>query len=152
QLQHADLSLRDLADLLPTLELPPLRSLRPAIPEIFADAIDRCVRRLPEERFASAEDVRLALEAADAFCRAFRTTSVGAPELDVTRVSESFARIAPRAEKLVARFYERLFELLPDLSALFPADLTQQRMKLAAALQLIVYGLRRPERLVPMLE
>lgn len=152
RLQHADCSLHDLAVLLPTLELPLLRSLRPAIPEIFADAIDRCVRRLPEERFASAEDVRLALEAADAFCRAFRTTSVGAPEIDVTRINDSFARVAPRAEKLVARFYERLFELVPTLRPLFPTDLTQQRMKLAAALQLVVYGLRRPERLVPMLE
>jgi serine/threonine protein kinase/pimeloyl-ACP methyl ester carboxylesterase len=152
RLQHADCSLRELSVLLPTLELPLLRSLRPAVPEIVADAIDRCVRRLPEERFASAEDVRLALEAADAFCRAFRTTSIGAPEIDVTRINESFARLAPRAEKLVARFYERLFELMPSLRALFPTDLTQQRMKLAAALQLVVYGLRRPERLIPMLE
>jgi pimeloyl-ACP methyl ester carboxylesterase/hemoglobin-like flavoprotein len=156
RLPYADLNLRELARRMPALELEPLRALCPAVPEGFADAIDRCVRRLPEERFPSADALVAVLETAEAFCRAFRIGHVRAPSdpppSDATTVSASFARIGLRAEALVARLYERLFEQAPALRALFPPDLKEQRIKLAVVLQLVVEHLRAPERLDPMLE
>ncbi|MCC6557728.1 MAG: hypothetical protein IT372_32655, partial [Polyangiaceae bacterium] len=117
-----------------------------------------CVRRAPEERFASAEEVRATLEEADAFCRAFQLVRASAPAGPpstaggVEAVQASFARLTPLAEELVARFYARLFELAPEVRPLFPADLREQRMKLASALQVAVDNLRAPDRLIPMLE
>ena len=59
-------------------------------------------------------------------------------------VQTSFAAIAPRAESVVAPFYERLFALDPALRPLFPAEMAGQRRKLAAALATAVKGLGRP--------
>jgi serine/threonine protein kinase/pimeloyl-ACP methyl ester carboxylesterase len=140
---------------LTTQELPPLSTCCPEVPRAFADAIDRCVRRIPEERFRSAEDLRAALEEVDALCRAFRitpSTSSVPPAPAAARVSRSFARIGPRVEGLVVRFYYRLFARAPALRALFPTDLRDQRLKLAAALRVFVDHLHAPERLDPMLE
>jgi len=41
----------------------PLRAVAPAIPEPLAAVVDRCIRRDPEERFASADHLLAALEA-----------------------------------------------------------------------------------------
>ena len=40
---------------------PPVRSLRPDVPEALAQVVDRCLERAPEERFASAALARWAL-------------------------------------------------------------------------------------------
>jgi methyl-accepting chemotaxis protein len=66
-------------------------------------------------------------------------------------VEGSFERLKPRVGELAGRFYERLFEAHPQLRTAFPADLTQQRQKVAAALTLAVSHLRRPEVLQPVL-
>ncbi|MCK6590588.1 MAG: alpha/beta fold hydrolase, partial [Polyangiaceae bacterium] len=63
QLPHAGLSFADMARLIRTEGIPPLRDICPAVPEGFAAVIDRCVNRLPAERFQSADEVRIALEA-----------------------------------------------------------------------------------------
>ncbi len=67
-------------------------------------------------------------------------------------VQTSFAAVAPRAEDLVATFYERLFALDPTLRPLFPADMAGQRHKLAAALAMAVQSLHRPQAVLPVLE
>ncbi|MBK8059962.1 MAG: serine/threonine protein kinase [Gemmatimonadaceae bacterium] len=38
-----------------TEQVPPIDSVRPELPDLLSAAIDRCVAKLPEERFASAE-------------------------------------------------------------------------------------------------
>jgi serine/threonine protein kinase/pimeloyl-ACP methyl ester carboxylesterase len=156
RLPQAGLDLFALARRMPSLELPPLRSVCPPLPEVFAEAIDRCVRLVPEERYQSAEAVHAVLEAADAFCRAFRIGHVGPssipPASEATTVSASFERIGLRIDALVARLYDRLFEQAPELRALFPEDLMEQRAKLAVVLRLVVDNLRAPDRLDPMLE
>jgi len=48
--------------------------------------------------------------------------------------------------------YASLFEKHPQLRSLFPEEMTAQRAKLAAALQLIVENLRCPEHIVTALE
>ncbi len=157
RLPHAGLDVHAIASWVTARALPPLRSLCPEIPEMLAAIIDRCVLRDPDARFASAEEVQAALEETEALCRAFHIVrsgpaSAGARETDADVVSASFARLAPRAEELVTRFYERLFAREPALRALFPPDMREQRLKLAAALQLVIDNLRAPDKLVEMLE
>ena len=40
---------------------PPVASVRPGVPRPLADAVDRCLRKTPEERFASGEELAAAL-------------------------------------------------------------------------------------------
>lgn len=70
----------------------------------------------------------------------------------ITLVQESFALVAPIAGIAADLFYARLFELDPGLIPLFPADLTEQKKKLMAMLQLAVASLRKPEQLIPALQ
>jgi hemoglobin-like flavoprotein len=49
-------------------------------------------------------------------------------------VKSSFAKIAPVEDQTAALFYRRLFELDPDLRALFRGDMATQGAKLMAAL------------------
>jgi len=65
-LPHAGLDVPTLARTVPVLDLPPLARLSPDLPAPFAELIDRCVRRLPAERFQSAREVLAALQEIDA--------------------------------------------------------------------------------------
>lgn len=67
-------------------------------------------------------------------------------------VRADFAAAAPVAEELTQRFYARLFTLDPTLRGMFPADLTEQRKKLAGALAFMMATLDRPDELVPALQ
>ena len=64
-------------------------------------------------------------------------------------VQESFERIAPHAEIFARKFYTKLFELAPELSTMFPADLDSQCMRLAEALGPVVAGLSDFPALAP---
>ena len=55
-----------------------------------------------------------------------------------TRVRTSFHAIAPRLDRLVSGFYDRLFTRAPQVRAFFPADMSAQKYHLAAALALIM--------------
>lgn len=155
RLPHAGLDVDTLARIIPSLELPPLSALCPEVPRALADTIDRCVRRAPEDRFQSAEEVRAALEEVHALTRAFGLNSrppSTPPASAAGRVGGSFARIGPRVDALAVRFYDRLFADVPALRDLFPADLRAQRARLATALRVVVEHLHAPDRLEPMLE
>jgi hemoglobin-like flavoprotein len=72
--------------------------------------------------------------------------------LQVELLEESFDLIAPRAEELVATFYERLFILDPALRPLFAnTDMAKQRSMLLATLVLLRRSLRNLAGLVPAL-
>jgi hypothetical protein len=45
----------------------------------------------------------------------------------VTLVQESFAKVALIADQAAIMFYDRLFELAPQVKTMFPADMTEQR-------------------------
>ncbi|HVW01108.1 MAG TPA: GAF domain-containing protein [Planctomycetaceae bacterium] len=69
--------------------------------------------------------------------------------LNVPVLRASFEALAPQADQLAERFYDRLFEDFPELQPLFAAtDFVDQRQKLVRALSLIVRSLERPEALV----
>ena len=46
-------------------------------------------------------------------------------------------------------FYDRLFEIAPQVKAMFPADMTEQRKKLMATLAVVVNGLGNLESVLP---
>ena len=53
------------------------------------------------------------------------------------RVAASYETLAPRADAMAEGFYRRLFEMGPQLRALFPADMKIQREHLAASVALV---------------
>src|SRR5271157_5943974 len=67
----------------------------------------------------------------------------------VKLVQESFAKVAPISETAAVLFYDRLFEIAPQVRAMFPADMTEQRKKLMAMLAAVVNGLANLESILP---
>jgi hemoglobin-like flavoprotein len=64
-------------------------------------------------------------------------------------VQDSFAKVAPIADQAATIFYGRLFEVAPQVGALFPSDLTEQRKKLMTTLAVVVNGLTNLESVLP---
>ncbi|WP_024511480.1 globin family protein [Bradyrhizobium sp. ARR65] len=67
----------------------------------------------------------------------------------VTLVQQSFSKVAPIADQAAVVFYERLFEVAPQVRAMFPDDMTEQRKKLMATLAVVVNGLSNLETVLP---
>jgi hemoglobin-like flavoprotein len=67
----------------------------------------------------------------------------------VRLVQQSFSKVAPIADQAAVIFYDRLFQVAPQVKALFPADLTEQRKKLMAMLAAVVSGLSNIESILP---
>lgn len=65
-------------------------------------------------------------------------------------VQDSFKSVVP-IKVLAARiFYDRLFELDPDLEQMFTGDMAEQGQKLMSALATVVGGLKSWERVEPV--
>jgi len=67
----------------------------------------------------------------------------------VKLVQESFAKVAPIADQAATIFYDRLFEVAPQVKAMFPTDMTEQRKKLMATLAVVVDGLSNLASVLP---
>ncbi|GLS17316.1 hemoglobin [Labrys miyagiensis] len=68
---------------------------------------------------------------------------------EIDLVQTSFAKVIPIADTAAGLFYERLFEIAPEVRPMFPADLAEQRRKLMAALGMVVGGLRKLDAILP---
>jgi hemoglobin-like flavoprotein len=68
---------------------------------------------------------------------------------DVKLVQDSFAKVAPISEQAAESFYERLVEVAPQVRALFPDDMAEQRRKLMATLAVFVNGLGNLKAILP---
>ena len=75
--------------------------------------------------------------------------SLTASEIDLIR--QSFDRISVGL-RFSEKFYERLFEIAPELRVLFPPDLSAQMRKLTEMLAALVDKLDRPHELALTLE
>jgi nitric oxide dioxygenase len=64
-------------------------------------------------------------------------------------VQQSFSKVAPISETAAVLFYDRLFEIAPQVKAMFPADMAEQRKKLMATLAVVVNGLGHLESILP---
>jgi hemoglobin-like flavoprotein len=67
----------------------------------------------------------------------------------VKLVQDSFGKVAPISEAAAVLFYDRLFEIAPQVKAMFPDDMTEQRRKLMAMLAAVVNGLGNLESILP---
>ncbi|WP_213953371.1 MULTISPECIES: globin family protein [unclassified Variovorax] len=65
-------------------------------------------------------------------------------------VQSSFAKVVPISEQAAAIFYGRLFELAPEVRALFKGDMVEQGRKLMTMLGGVTRGLGNLDTLVPV--
>lgn len=70
-------------------------------------------------------------------------------EQQIALVQSSFAKVQPISEQAAALFYARLFELAPQVRALFKGDMVEQGRKLMAMLAMITSKLTQLDTLVP---
>jgi hemoglobin-like flavoprotein len=68
---------------------------------------------------------------------------------DIELIQQSFARLVPISDKAAALFYDRLFEVAPEVKPLFRGDMTGQGRKLMATLALVVNGLNKLDAILP---
>jgi hemoglobin-like flavoprotein len=68
---------------------------------------------------------------------------------DIALVRASFAKVLPIKDAVADLFYDRLFEIAPQLRAMFPTDLKDQKSKLMAMLAAAIGGLHDLKMLVP---
>jgi hemoglobin-like flavoprotein len=64
-------------------------------------------------------------------------------------VQTSFKKVVPIAGTAADLFYDRLFELAPEVRVLFPQDLTEQKKKLISMLATAVTNLHQLETILP---
>jgi hemoglobin-like flavoprotein len=69
----------------------------------------------------------------------------------ITLVQTSFKKVVPIAGTAADLFYSRLFEIAPPVRSLFPADLTEQKVKLMAMLGTAVTNLHQLDTILPAL-
>jgi hemoglobin-like flavoprotein len=69
-----------------------------------------------------------------------------------TLVQESFKSVAPIADTAAKLFYQKLFELDPELEPLFKGDMEEQGKKLMKMIATAVNGLDRLEEIVPAVQ
>jgi hemoglobin-like flavoprotein len=67
----------------------------------------------------------------------------------IHRLRASMAKLLASGDVLPSTFYALLFERYPPLRSLFPADMSQQKVKLTSTLAWVVTHLDRPEQLLP---
>jgi hemoglobin-like flavoprotein len=60
---------------------------------------------------------------------------------EVKLVQQSFSKVAPISDQAAVLFYDRLFEVAPQVRSMFPDDMTEQRKKLMMMLAAVVGGL-----------
>ena len=67
-------------------------------------------------------------------------------------VQASWAQVAPIGEQAAMLFYDKLFELDPDLKYLFHGDMQEQGKKLVQMIDVAVRGLSHLEAIVPAVQ
>jgi hemoglobin-like flavoprotein len=70
----------------------------------------------------------------------------------VMLVQQTFAKVAPIADKAAELFYDRLFATAPEVRSLFPDDLTEQKKKLMQMIATAVTNLHQLEQILPAVE
>ncbi len=67
-------------------------------------------------------------------------------------VQDSFAQVRPIADDAAALFYKRLFEIDPELKALFSGDMKEQGQKLMKMLGMATNQLNDLDNLLPIVQ
>jgi hemoglobin-like flavoprotein len=69
-----------------------------------------------------------------------------------TIVQNTYAQISPKAPAVAALFYQKLFDLDPNLPPLFKGDMTEQGRKLMAMIGTAVSNLHRLDTIIPAVQ
>src|SRR4051794_18674469 len=69
-----------------------------------------------------------------------------------TMVRDSFAKVSLNAPAVAALFYQRLFEIDPDLRGLFKGDMPAQGRKLMAMIGTAVSNLHQIDTIIPAVQ
>jgi hemoglobin-like flavoprotein len=67
----------------------------------------------------------------------------------ITLVQSSFQKVVPIAGTAADLFYDRLFEIAPQVRPMFPEDMTEQKVKLMEMLGTAVTNLHQLETILP---
>jgi hemoglobin-like flavoprotein len=67
----------------------------------------------------------------------------------ISLVKTSFAKVAPISDQAAQMFYNRLFEIAPQVRTMFPDEMTEQRRKLMATLAVVVNNLDKLDTVLP---
>ena len=67
-------------------------------------------------------------------------------------VQTTWAKVAPNAAQVAVLFYDRLFEIAPEVKPLFKSDMQEQGKKLMQMLATAVNGLKDLEAIVPAVQ
>jgi hemoglobin-like flavoprotein len=70
-------------------------------------------------------------------------------ERQIALVKQSWEQVEPIAPTAATLFYDRLFDLAPDVRPLFPGEMAEQKRKLMTMLGTVVDGLDKLEVVVP---
>lgn len=70
----------------------------------------------------------------------------------VKLVQDSFEKVAPIAATAADIFYDRLFEIAPEVRPLFPAEMSNQKEKLMQTLGTAVQNLHQVETILPVVQ
>jgi hemoglobin-like flavoprotein len=70
----------------------------------------------------------------------------------IRQVQSTWTQVLPIAEQAATLFYERLFQIDPNLRPLFNGDMQEQGRKLMAMMNTVVNGLTRLEAIVPAVQ
>ncbi len=70
----------------------------------------------------------------------------------VKMVQDSFQKVVPIAGTAADLFYDRLFEIAPEVRPLFPDDLAEQKKKLIGMLVTAVSNLHQVDKILPAVE
>ncbi len=68
---------------------------------------------------------------------------------DTHLIRESWADVVPIADTAATLFYDRLFEIAPEVKPLFPGDMAEQGRKLMKTLIIVVNGLDKLPTILP---
>ena len=74
----------------------------------------------------------------------------GLSRRQVRLVQESFKKVEPLASRAADLFYEKLFQIKPQVRQLFPDDLASQKAKLMTTLHAAVVSLHKIEQIAPI--
>lgn len=70
--------------------------------------------------------------------------------VQIDLIQDSFKKVAPISDAAAEIFYQRLFEIAPDVKPYFKGDMTEQGAKLMTTLSAVVNGLRDLDKIVPV--
>jgi hemoglobin-like flavoprotein len=71
---------------------------------------------------------------------------------EIQLVKQSWSQVMPIADTAAALFYQRLFEVAPQVKPLFKGDMKTQGKKLMSMINTVVVGLDRLDALLPAIQ